>query len=83
MRRRCPACGKVVYRTEAQAGYHARRLHRLDGDRMTTYPCPKANGWHVAHVDPAEGASRRRINAQKRQVGDKVSSGQPEPLIRV
>lgn len=82
----CPHCRKKVYTREA-AHFAARRLQRKDGDRMMIYPCPyapkKMNVWHVGHIDPKEGADRRRINGVNGKGPGRILSGLPVPSNRV
>ena len=53
--RRCPAGGKVTYRTKKKAIRAADRFTALNKERFYAYDCPNCDGFHLTHQVPKKG----------------------------
>lgn len=56
----CPTCGKITYRSRAEAKAAAKRFHTGDR-RLRPYAC--GDGWHIGHLsDSVVAGDRSRYN---------------------
>lgn len=58
-------CGKVLFRSAAEAAFNARWTRRLTEDPVKAYHCHHCQAWHVGGTYDSEHAERARATYRR------------------